>query len=440
MSTIDQLQTALVQRLAHHQWARPRVSMLLGTDEHIGHETRVALTPSHIHRLRLDLESTGLQPKLYVVAGAGERARASDQEYRDARAQVLELDQLAEHGPFDLVHALKEPTGWEAELPGPFLRLGALHLASKPPAVCQLLRRRNFSAILDGGTVGGCAYLSNDIDRTPIVASMSRFAGSVAGEKLLEGVTKNGLGSGRVVVVGGGIAGFAAIRELPKETELVVVECFQAATERLAGELEKLGYSRVTFATELTEEAIDDAIGIVFAHRSGASAAEKVCDFDHHIRRMRRGAAVIDIAIDQGGSIRHADYDEHDDIATGLAKYRRLLDSDYFYYAETNMPRERPRQASRTHGLAAMPYLLMLLAFCAIHGGPAEATRALLDCIPRVYRDPRQTADFDLFDSLLQDLRNGLQLAVVDGHSAIVHPDIEENEVLASWVLQCAGR
>jgi len=81
----------------------------------------------------------------------------------------------------------------------------------------------------------------------------------------------------------------------------------------------------------------------------------------------------------------------------------------------------------------------MLLALCAIHGGPAEATRALLDCTPRLYRDPRHTADFDLFDSLLQDLRNGLQLAVVDGRSAIVHPDIEENEVLASWVLQCAG-
>ena len=52
-------------------------------------------------------------------------------------------------------------------------------------------------------------------------------------------------------------------------------------------------------------------------------------------------------------------------------KYQALLGSDFFYYAETNMPREEPHEASEIHGQASLPYLLALLALCAHHGGPA---------------------------------------------------------------------
>ena len=188
-------------------YAQKRVTFLLGSDEHIPHEARVALLPRQLAALGEVLAAAGLEPELLVLAGAGERAGFGDRDYAAAGARIVERAHLGRLAGVDVLHALKEPTDYESEVPGPFLRIGALHLASHPPAVCRLLGRREFTAIFDGGTVGNCSYLLDGGDRTPIVASMSRFAGSVAGRKLVAGLDQNGLGAGKIVVVGGGVAG-----------------------------------------------------------------------------------------------------------------------------------------------------------------------------------------------------------------------------------------
>ncbi len=437
------LQELLAGELARLGYREPKVTFLLGTDELIPRERRVALTPGHVARLRSDLEAGGLEPRIFVVAGAGERAASGgevfrDADYRDAGARIVFLAGLAELGRVDVVHALKEPTGYESRLPGPLIRIGALHLASKPPGLCRMLGRRNFAAIFDGGTVGGCSYLKHGGDRTPIVASMSRFAGAVAGRKLVEGLDRRGVEPGRVIVVGGGIAGLAAIRQIGSKTrELVVSEPAEAARKGLAERLPALGFERFRIVPRLTGDLFSGAVGIVFAHRSGARAAEKVCSFED-IRRMRPGAAISDIAIDQGGSIAHDGYREEDDVTTSREKYRRLLDG-YEYYAETNMPREEPRQASEVHGDSSLPYVTALLALCALEGGPEAAVDRMLGMTVRHFDDPAEVAEMDLLDCVIQDLRNGLQLATAGGELRITDPDIEKDATLAQWVRGCAG-
>ncbi len=442
--TTSQLAQTLPQALAGLAFRKRRVAFLLGSDALIPHETRVALTPQHVAQLRQDLAACGLEPEILVHAGAGERARSGDQlgfqdhEFAAAGARIVTREKLCELPPLDVVHALKEPTDYESELPGPFLRIGALHLASKPAGLCRLLARRNFAAIFDGGTIGNCAYLKFGGDRTPIVNAMSRFAGAVAARKLIAGMAGQGQSQGKVIVVGGGIAGQSAIRQLdPRKTELIVVEIAPQLAARLPGILCELGFTQFRVVSTVTDEALTDAIGILFAHRSGAKAAEKVCRFEQ-ICKMRRGAAIADIAIDQGGSIDHDGYAEADDALTSRRKYQALL-KDFFYYAETNMPREEPYGASEFHGNASLPYVTLLLALCALYGGPQPAADHLLAGPARVYRSVDELAEFDLLRALTQDLRNGLQLARVAGRVEIVEPDILSDPNLCSWIRHCAN-
>jgi len=442
---MEALQTWVVEALGRLDYPSADVSFLLGTDELIHRERRVAMTPAHVSRLRRDLESLGLAPRIFVVRGAGERAASeagevfADAEYAAAGAELVSLEETRSLDPPDVLHALKEPTAWESEVPGPLIRIGALHLASKPPGLCRMLRRGHFAAILDGGTIGNCSYLEHGGDRTPIVASMSRFAGAVSGHQVVAGLDRGGLGPGKVIVVGAGIAGMSAIEAVrPKAANLVVVEPYEPTRRLLADRLAALGYEDYQILTELTDDAFDGALGIVFAHRSGARAAEKVCHW-HQIRRMARGAVIADIAIDQGGSILHDGYDEDDSVTASREKYRGLLTPDYVYYAETNMPREEPHQASEVHGDSSLPYVTALLALCAHHGGPVPALERILAKDIRVFASSGQPAPDDVLECILQDLRNGVQLAMRGGRLEITDPDIEKDEGLAEWIRQCAG-
>lgn len=431
------------EALADLEPARRDVRVLVGTDEHIPHERRVALTPRHVRELSDVLVSAGLEPRIGVVSGAGVRAGRGgsdgfpDAEYRAAGAEVVTESDLAAGPPWDVVHALKEPTPYEASIPGPFLRIGALHLASRPASLRPILGQRNFAAILDGGTVGSCSWLVHGGDRTPIVASMSRFAGSVAGRHLVAALRDAGL-SGRVIVVGGGVAGRAALRRIaPHADEVVVVDPFAPTREVLASLLPRLGCEEFHLVPELLDEHFDGAAGVLFAHRSGAKAAEKVCHVDQ-IRRMHPGAAIADIAIDQGGSIAHPDYDERDDAHAAREKYRAVLDG-YSYYAETNMPREEPREASETHGDSSLPYLAVLAALVAVDGSATATTRRLLDIPQRICRRREDVRDAELLACLQQDLRNGLQLAVVDGDLEITDEDVRSDGGLSDWVRATAA-
>lgn len=434
------VQDLLVEALRGLDFQRTRLRFLLGTDEFIPQEARVALAPVHLARLKSDLQGLGLELDLVVVSGAGARARPpfTDEDYRAVGAQVVSAEETASLPAFDVVHSLKEPTHYEAALAGPFLRIGALHLASKPPGLCALVQAKNVAAIFDGATVGSCSYLLHRGDRTPIVGSMSRFAGSVAARKAVAALEKRGIGKGRVVVVGGGIAGQSAIKELKAvAAPLVVVEPWEPMHTRLQRFFAEQGLKGAEIVTRLGEDTLKDAVAVVFAHRSGARAAEKVCTIDQ-IRTMRKGAAISDIAIDQGGSIAHPGYEDRDDAVVAREKYIALLGEDYSYYAEVNMPREEPHDASLMHGDASLPYVTALLALLGHLGTAGALCRYILSRELKIFTDPNNTEELGMLDAFVQDLRNGLQLAFISGELRLTDPDIAKDPVLAGWIRSCA--
>lgn len=419
----------LVEALKAETFKRREVTFLLGTDEDIPAERRAAFAPHHVEELRGALGEAGLDVTVLAVAGVGDRAGFADSSYRHAGARIVARDEI--EGSVDVVHALKEPTLYEASIPGPFLRIGALHLPSYPPGVAEMLRQKNFSLIIDGATVGNCSYLLGGGDRTPIVGSMSRFAGAVAGEKVAEALAE----AGKIIVVGGGIAGLAAIETVrPKLASLVVVETYPPTRERLPKALGDLGISDFEIVPALTDTILADAAGLIFAHRAGAQAAAKICSVDQ-LAGMRNGGALADIAIDQGGSLYFDGYDENDDAHATREKCRAELNKKGLsYYAETNIPREVPYEATERHGDASWAYVAALMGLCAVHGGPDGAGAAILSHDIRVYGENDSVGDRGLLDCLTQDLRNGVQLAVVDGNVRVTDPDIEDNVPLMQWV------
>ncbi len=103
-------------------------------------------------------------------------------------------------GP-DVVHALKEPSPYESLIPGLFMRIGALHVGSFRPScgLAALLRKRNFSAILDGSAVGGFTCRLSKTFQAPLRCSMSVFASRVAADTVAQNLAPRS----KVVISGG---------------------------------------------------------------------------------------------------------------------------------------------------------------------------------------------------------------------------------------------
>jgi hypothetical protein len=156
----DLLIHALGKKNYLQQPAKRNITLLLDTDREIGKETgtpetRVGIIPSQADQLRRALMELGLLPTVYVVKGAGELAAFPDSDYAQVGCLLLDRTALSflPDSP-DVVHALKEPSAHEGDIPGAFIRIGASHLTNftskdGTSGLAHLLRARNFSCILD---------------------------------------------------------------------------------------------------------------------------------------------------------------------------------------------------------------------------------------------------------------------------------------------------
>jgi alanine dehydrogenase len=277
---------------------------------------------------------------------------------------------------------------------------------------------------------------------------MSRIAGDLAAEHLLK---VPDLAKGKVIIFGAGIAGIRTIVSLKdKVNEIIVVEKLPEkegdpnVRERVNWLLLSLGFHKHRVLEKIPEDMVEqifrDAAGIIFSQRKGAEKAEKVCRLQDIKGVVKPNAGIVDIAIDQGGSIDYDGISEEDNITTKISKYREAL-RGYRYYAETNMPKEKPVECSNMHGYAILPYCAALLLLCAEHDGPSEATSYILtkgvnkfdklNALPQSYNE-------DFFQNVVQDLRNGLELTVINSQVFIEHSDIKKDGDLVNWIQQCA--
>jgi len=324
--------------------------MLIGVPTEIkNNEFRVAATPAGVAELTLHGH------EVLVQAGAGDGSSFPDDEYVAAGATVVptaaEVWSRAE-----MIMKVKEPVASEyaSIRPGQVL-FTYLHLAADRPLT---------DALIDSGATA-IAYETVQLpDRSlPLLSPMSEIAGrlsaQVGANHLMR--TKGGRGlllggvpgtpKGRVVVIGGGVAGeHAATMALGMGADVTVFDIslprLRALDARFDGRVTTLRSSAHAIASALRDA--DLVIGSVLI--PGASAPKLVTDA--MVADMQPGSVLVDIAIDQGGCFEGSHPTTHDDPTFTV--------HDSVYYCVANMPGAVPRTSTISLTNATLPYAVAI--------------------------------------------------------------------------------
>ena len=313
------------------------------------HEYRVGLVPGGARELIL----AGHQVLVETNAGFG--IGYSDQHYREIGAQVCqEADQLYQEA--DLIIKVKEPLAAERKKLRPDQILFTyLHLAADEQLTADLVN--------SGATCIAYETVTNARGELPLLAPMSEVAGRMsiqAGAFCLEkshggaGVLLAGVAGtppGKVVVIGAGVVGVNATQIAAGLGARVVV--IDRSIERLRI-LEHLFPSRIethfstTHAIETQVLNADLVIGAVLI--SGARAPCLVSEA--MVQQMKPGAAIVDVAIDQGGCVETSRPTSHDEPT--------FIQHDVVHYGVTNMPGAVAKTSSYALNHATLPYIQQL--------------------------------------------------------------------------------
>lgn len=323
--------------------------MLVGVPKEIkNHEYRVAITPAGVK------EFVNHGHKVVIETNAGSGSAISDEAYRAAGAEILataaEVWSRAE-----MILKVKEPIAPEY----PLMREGQvlftyLHLAAS---------RDCTDALIKSG-ITAIAYETVDVNGyLPLLAPMSEVAGRMAVQVgatalqksnggrgvLLGGVP--GVRPGKVVVLGGGVAGVnAATIAHGMRAEVTILD----VNARRLVQLDELFQGNVrTLASnsyEIEDQVLDAdlVIGAVLVH--GAKAPRLVSN--DLVKRMKPGSVLVDIAIDQGGCFEDSKPTTHADPTFPI--------HGSTFYCVANMPGAVPNTSTYALTNVTLRYALAL--------------------------------------------------------------------------------
>ncbi|ARC87588.1 alanine dehydrogenase [Rhodovulum sp. MB263] len=312
-------------------------------------EFRVGLTPDAAREARAHGHA------VLVETGAGLGAGFEDADYIAAGAEIAATAEEV-FTRAELVVKVKEPLAEERR----HLREGQvlftyLHLAPDPAQTRDLLA--------SGVTAIAYETVTDDRGGLPLLAPMSEVAGRLAPQMgawalqkanggrgvLMGGVP--GIGPAEVLVIGGGVVGTHAARIAAGMGAHVTVldkslPRLRQLDEIFGGRVTTRHSSAATLAALL--DRADMVVGAVLI--PGATAPRLVSRTD--LARMKPGAVLVDVAIDQGGCFETSRPTTHDDPVFEVDGIQ--------HYCVANMPGAVPRSATLALGNATMPFLLAL--------------------------------------------------------------------------------
>lgn len=323
-------------------------------------EFRVAITPAGVHDLVLHGH------ELLVQSGAGLGSSITDEQYAAAGATIV-ADAASTWAAAELLLKVKEPIASEyGYFRDDLVLFTYLHLAAE----AELTR-----ALLAAG-VTGIAYETVQLPRgaLPLLAPMSEVAGRLAPIVGANAMLKPNGGPGllvpgvpgthpaRVTILGGGVAGTAAMQVaigLGAEVTVLDTNLFRLR------QLDALYYGRVktiasnTFEIETALLQSDLVVGAVLV--PGAKAPQLVSN--ELVSRMKPGTVLVDIAVDQGGCFADTHPTTHADPTFTV--------HGSLFYCVANMPGAVPTTSTYALTNATLPYVRAIAT-----RGWAEALRA----------------------------------------------------------------
>ncbi|OGW66825.1 MAG: alanine dehydrogenase [Nitrospirae bacterium RIFCSPLOWO2_02_FULL_62_14] len=326
--------------------------MIIGVPKEVkDHEFRVSLTPDGARALCAAGHAVWVEPS------AGNGSGFSDDEYRAAGARLAaSKEQVFREA--ELIVKVKEPLLSEV----PFFRPGQtlfayLHLAALPDLTKALIEAK-ITAIAYETTEGPGRSV-------PMLTPMSEIAGRMAvqvGAHFLErhsggrGILLGGVpgvAPGRVVVLGSGVVGSSAVRIAAGMGAAVTVfgtdlDQLRRLDESYKGRIVTLASNQAWIEREV--EQADLVIGAVLVR--GARAPVLVSRTV--VSRMKRGAVIVDVAVDQGGCVETTKPTTHSDPVHAV--------DGVLHYGVANMPGIVPHTSTLALTNATLPYIVRLVS------------------------------------------------------------------------------
>ena len=324
--------------------------MIIGVPKEIkNNEYRVGMTPAGVREL------VAHGHNVVIEAGAGDAIGLSDEMYRQAGATIYSTASEI-YATAELIVKVKEPQAQERTMLRPNqLLFTYLHLAPDYQQTKDLVE--------SGATCIAYETVTDAHGGLPLLAPMSEVAGRMAvqaGAHALEN-TQGGMGillggvpgvsPADVVVLGGGVVGINAARmAMGLGANVTVIDKsiarLKALDEQFGPQLKTL-YS----TTEMVERAVvraDMVIGAVLV--PGATAPKLVTTAMLH--KMKRGAVLIDVAIDQGGCFESSHATTHDKPT--------YVEDGVIHYCVANMPGGVARTSTFALTNATLPFVIEL--------------------------------------------------------------------------------
>jgi alanine dehydrogenase len=326
--------------------------MIIGVPREIkDHETRVGLVPSGVTAL----VEAGHQVVVQTHAGAG--SSIPDADYEAAGARIVPTAAEAWTGA-NIVIKVKEPQAAEYPFFRPDLTLFTyLHLAPLPELTQKLM---------DSGICSIAYETVQEKDGSlPLLTPMSEVAGRMAvqiGAQYLEAHNGGrglllggipGVNPANVVILGGGVAGHNAARIAHGMGANVTIMDINLDRLRELDDIYNGWVTTLASNSWTIRESLRTADLVVGAVLIPGASAPKIVRREM-LGAMKKGAVMVDIAIDQGGCFETSTATTH----TNPVYYV----DDVLHYCVSNMPAAVPHTS--TFGLtnATFPYLMQMAA------------------------------------------------------------------------------
>ncbi len=322
--------------------------MLIGCPKEIkNHEYRVGLTPPSVR----ELVAAGHQ--VLMQRGAGDGIGASDSDYERAGATLAD-DAATVFARAAMIVKVKEPqAGERAMLRDGQILFTYLHLAPDPEQTTDLVKSGAICIAYETVTQAGGGL--------PLLAPMSEVAGRMAVQAgahylekahggygvLLGGVP--GVSPAKIVILGGGVVGTNAVQiAVGTGAQVVVIDksldALRRADHLFGARVITLHSNRDNIEQQVL--SADLVIGGVLI--PGAAAPKLVTR--EMIGGMKKGAVVVDVAIDQGGCFETSKPTTHADPV--------YLVDGVVHYCVANMPGAVPRTSAYALNNATLPFTL----------------------------------------------------------------------------------
>jgi alanine dehydrogenase len=312
-------------------------------------EYRVGLTPASVREL------TAHGHAVLVQRGAGTPIGLTDDQYLAAGAKLVD-DAAGVFAGSDMIVKVKEPQPQECAM----LRAGQilytyLHLAPDPEQTAALVKSGAICIAYEtitgaGGGLPLLAPMSEVAGRMAVQAGAAHLEKSKGGMGLLLGGVP-GVPAGHVVVLGAGVVGTHALQ---------IAVGLGARVTVLDKNLDRLRQLDLVFGNRIgtlyssaqsLEEAVLDADLVIGGVLVPGAAAPKLVT-RAMVGRMKKGAVVVDVAIDQGGCFETSH-------ATTHAEPTFVVDG-VVHYCVANMPGAVARTSTFALNNATISHALAL--------------------------------------------------------------------------------